>query len=273
MKGLFFAVMTFFALPILLMAQPSANPQAHQLEVKVQKLPSNQGEKHYDGSTFAPQVSTHQERDVYNSALAPQVHVNQQEAVPPENFPQQTPPLNENDINTDYEVDSEDLPQQSNQSSESPIDSSDKIDNQSEKNVEQKERTLSIIKPDGVKNNHIGEIISRFEKAGLHVAAMKMVKLSKEQAEQFYQEHHDRPFYHDLVDSMTSGPVVLMVLEGDQAVSKNRELMGATDPKKADRGTIRADFSKDMTQNTVHGSDSPESAHKEILFFFPANDM
>lgn len=135
------------------------------------------------------------------------------------------------------------------------------------------ERTLSILKPDALKNRHIGDIISRFEDAGLHIAALKMIKLTPEQAEQFYKEHNERPFYPDLVKMMTSGPVVLMVLEGDQAIIKNREIMGATDPKKAAAGTIRADYAKSVSENTVHGSDSPEAARKEIEFFFKPNEI
>jgi nucleoside diphosphate kinase len=135
------------------------------------------------------------------------------------------------------------------------------------------ERTLSIIKPDGVKNRHIGDIISRFEKAGLHVAALKLVKLNKEQASQFYNIHRDRPFFSELVNFMSSGPVVIMVLEGDNAVNKNRQLMGATDPRKAEKGTIRADFAESMSKNSVHGSDSPETAREEISFFFQSNEI
>jgi nucleoside-diphosphate kinase len=135
------------------------------------------------------------------------------------------------------------------------------------------EQTLSIVKPDAVQNNHIGEIISRFERSGLRVAAIKMVLLTKSQAERFYQVHRDRPFYPELVKFMTSGPVVVMVLEGKDAVAKNRELMGATDPRKATQGTIRADLAKDMSQNAVHGSDSAETAKEEIGLFFQSNEI
>lgn len=131
------------------------------------------------------------------------------------------------------------------------------------------EQTLSIIKPDAVANHHIGEIINRFEQNGLNIEGLKMVKLNKERAEAFYAEHTGKPFFNDLVDFMTSGPVVVIVLEGDQAVSKNRELMGATDPSKAATGTLRKDFATSMTKNAVHGSDSPVSAQREITFFFP----
>ena len=130
------------------------------------------------------------------------------------------------------------------------------------------ERTLSIIKPDAVAKNVIGEIYSRFEKAGLKIVAAKMLHLSQEQAEGFYAEHKERPFFNDLVAFMTSGPVMVQVLEGEGAILKNRELMGATNPKEAAPGTIRADFASSIDANAVHGSDSPESAAREIAFFF-----
>lgn len=139
--------------------------------------------------------------------------------------------------------------------------------------AEQTERTLSMIKPDAVAGNHIGEIVSRFEKNGLRIAAIKKDKLSKEEAEQFYIAHKDRPFYKDLVTFMSSGPIVAIVLEGPNAVAKNRELMGATDPKKAAKGTLRADFAKDVQMNAVHGSDSPEAAKNEINFFFDEEEI
>lgn len=135
------------------------------------------------------------------------------------------------------------------------------------------ERTLSILKPDALKHRHIGDIISRFEDAGLHVAALKMIKLTPEQASGFYEMHKDRPFYADLVKFMTSGPVVVMVLEGNQAITRNRQIMGMTDPTKATPGTIRADYSHSMSENTVHGSDSPEAARQEIEFFFKPNEI
>lgn len=131
-----------------------------------------------------------------------------------------------------------------------------------------KQRTLSIIKPDAVGKNHMGEIISRFEKAGLKIVAGKLLHLSKEQAEGFYAVHKERPFFKDLVSFMITGPVFIMVLEGDNAISKNRDLMGATDPKKAAPGTIRADFAHSIDENAVHGSDSPETASTEISYFF-----
>jgi len=130
------------------------------------------------------------------------------------------------------------------------------------------ERTLSIIKPDAVAKNVIGEIYSRFEKAGLSVVAARMVHLSQQQAEGFYAEHKERPFFGDLVSFMTSGPVMIQVLEGDDAVIKNRDLMGATNPKDAAAGTIRADFATSIDENAAHGSDSAESAAREIAYFF-----
>jgi nucleoside-diphosphate kinase len=135
------------------------------------------------------------------------------------------------------------------------------------------EQTLSIIKPDAVKANHIGAIIARFEKNGLHVAAAKMTLLTKEKAGQFYAVHKARPFYAELVDYMSSGPVLAMVLEGENAIAKNREIMGATDPKKAAPGTIRADFATSISYNAVHGSDSAASAKEEIAFFFKPTEI
>lgn len=135
------------------------------------------------------------------------------------------------------------------------------------------EQTLSIIKPDAVKKGVIGKIISRFEDNDLCVRAAKKLQLSTDDAKKFYEVHKDRPFYGDLVEFMTSGPVVVMVLEGANAVAKNRELMGATDPKKADKGTIRADFADSIDANAVHGSDSLENAKIEIAFFFAKREL
>jgi len=135
------------------------------------------------------------------------------------------------------------------------------------------ERTLSIIKPDAVKKNVIGEILARFERAGLRVVAARMMHLSRAEAEGFYAVHRERPFFKDLVDFMVSGPVMVQVLEGPDAIAKNRELMGATDPKKAARGTIRADFAESIDANAVHGSDGPETARTEIAYFFPACEV
>ena len=132
------------------------------------------------------------------------------------------------------------------------------------------ERTLSIIKPDAVAKNVIGTIYTRFESAGLKIAAAKMVHLSQAEAEGFYAVHRERPFFNDLVKFMISGPVMVQVLEGENAMLKNRELMGATDPKKADAGTIRADFAESIDANAVHGSDSLENAAIEIAYFFPS---
>ncbi len=130
------------------------------------------------------------------------------------------------------------------------------------------EQTLSIIKPDGVQKNLIGEIYRRFEKAGLQIIAARMIHLSQQQAEGFYAVHKERPFFNDLVSYMSSGPVMVQALEGGDAINKNREIMGATDPAKADQGTIRADFAESIEENIVHGSDAPETAAQEIAFFF-----
>ena len=130
------------------------------------------------------------------------------------------------------------------------------------------ERTLSIIKPDAVAKNVIGKIYSRFEKAGLQIVAARMMHLTKEQAGEFYAVHKERPFYGELVDFMTSGPVMVQVLEGEDAIAKNREVMGATNPQEAAEGTIRADFAETVDENAVHGSDAPETAAVEIKFFF-----
>lgn len=135
------------------------------------------------------------------------------------------------------------------------------------------ERTLSIIKPDAVAKNVVGEILTRFEKAGLQVVAAKMVHLSDKVAGGFYAEHKERPFFKDLVSFMTSGPVLVQVLEGENAIAMNRELMGATDPKKAAPGTIRADFAQSIDANAVHGSDSPASAAREIAYFFAESEL
>jgi len=131
------------------------------------------------------------------------------------------------------------------------------------------ERTFSIIKPDAVAKNVIGKIYSRFEEAGLRIVAARMLHLTREQAGEFYAVHKARPFYNDLVDFMTSGPVMVQVLEGENAIARNREVMGATNPKEAAAGTIRADFAQTVDENAVHGSDAPETAAVEIAFFFP----
>jgi nucleoside-diphosphate kinase len=135
------------------------------------------------------------------------------------------------------------------------------------------ERTLSIIKPDAVAKNVIGEILARFEKAGLKIVAARMVHLSRAEAEGFYAVHKARPFFRDLVEFMISGPVMVQVLEGENAIQKNRDLMGATDPKKADKGTIRADFAQSIDANAVHGSDAADTAHTEIAYFFPQSQV
>jgi nucleoside-diphosphate kinase len=131
------------------------------------------------------------------------------------------------------------------------------------------ERTISIIKPDAVAKNVIGDIYNRFEKAGLRIVAARMLHLTREQAGEFYAVHKERPFYNDLVDFMTSGPVMVQVLEGEDAIAQNRELMGATNPQEAAPGTIRADHAKTVDENAVHGSDGPDTAAVEIAFFFP----
>jgi len=135
------------------------------------------------------------------------------------------------------------------------------------------ERTLSIVKPDGVQKNLIGEVYRRFEKAGLRVVAAKMLHLRQAQAEQFYAVHRERPFFPDLVSYMISGPIMVQVLEGPNAIEKNRELMGATNPADAEAGTIRADFAASIEENVVHGSDAPETAAQEIAFFFGGAEL
>lgn len=135
------------------------------------------------------------------------------------------------------------------------------------------ERTLSIIKPDAIAKNVIGEIVSRFEKGGLQVVASKMLQLDDDLAGGFYAEHKERPFFNDLVAFMTSGPVIVQVLEGEDAIVKNRDLMGATNPAEADAGTIRADFAKSIDANAVHGSDSPTSAEREVSYFFKPDEL
>ena len=135
------------------------------------------------------------------------------------------------------------------------------------------ERTLSIVKPDGVGRNLIGEVYRRFEKSGLTIVAARMLRLSEREAEGFYAVHRERPFFRDLVRYMTSGPVVVQVLEGDNAIARNREIMGATDPKKAAPGTIRADLALSIEQNVVHGSDAPDTAAKEIAYFFSGTEL
>jgi nucleoside-diphosphate kinase len=135
------------------------------------------------------------------------------------------------------------------------------------------ERTLSIVKPDGVRKNVIGEVYRRFEQSGLKIVAARMMKLSQTQAEGFYAVHRERPFFRDLVAYMTSGPVIVQVLEGDNAVARHRDIMGATDPKKAAPGTIRADLAESIEQNVVHGSDSLENAAREIAYFFAETEL
>lgn len=135
------------------------------------------------------------------------------------------------------------------------------------------ERTLSIIKPDAVAKNSIGKILDRFEEAGLRIVAARMMHLSRREAEGFYAVHRERPFFADLVKFMTSGPVLVQVLEGENAIARNREIMGATDPEKAEKGTIRADFASNIEENAVHGSDAQETAAQEIAYFFSSLDL
>lgn len=135
------------------------------------------------------------------------------------------------------------------------------------------ERTLSIIKPDGVQKNIIGEIYRRFETSGLQIVAARMLHLTAEQAGEFYAVHRERPFYGDLIEYMTSGPVMVQVLEGEDAIAKHRDIMGATDPAKAEAGTIRADFARSIEENVVHGSDGPDTARQEVAFFFPDDQI
>lgn len=135
------------------------------------------------------------------------------------------------------------------------------------------EQTLSIIKPDGLEKDLIGEIVGRFEEAGLTPVAMRMVQMSREEAEGFYAVHADKPFFDELIEFMTRGPCIVLVLEGENAIERNRMIMGATDPEEADEGTIRSDFANDVGENTVHGSDSPENAEKEIKYFFRETEI
>ena len=135
------------------------------------------------------------------------------------------------------------------------------------------ERTLSIVKPDGIRANLIGEVYRRFEKAGLSIVAARMLHLSQREAEGFYAVHHERPFFNDLVRYMISGPIILQVLEGENAIARNRDIMGATDPKRAAPGTIRADLAASIEQNVVHGSDAPDTAAREIAYFFSTTEL
>ncbi len=135
------------------------------------------------------------------------------------------------------------------------------------------QRTLSIVKPDGVEKGLVGEVIRRFEKEGIRIVAMRMQRLSRREAEGFYAVHRERPFFRSLTEFMSSGPIVVLVLEGDEVIARNRALMGATDPQKAEKGTIRADFAGNVEQNIVHGSDSPETAETEIRYFFSDLDL
>ncbi len=136
-----------------------------------------------------------------------------------------------------------------------------------------KQRTLSIVKPDGVRKGVVGDVVRRFEAAGIRIAAMRMLRLTRAEAEGFYAVHRERPFFGSLTEFMSSGPIVVMVLEGENVIARNRELMGATDPKKAAKGTIRADLADNVERNIVHGSDAPETASTEIAYFFSSLDL
>ncbi len=252
-------------------------PQRQGLEVQVQRLPSSNEGNYYDNSG-APQHSYKDEHGSYNQDSSRDYDDNDHDQDDDNDW-------DDEDDNDDYEragnvKKSEPQTQTSNwrNTQNQPAYRTNTTEATRPAVVQQRpvaavEQTLSIIKPDAVQNNHIGEIISRFEQSGLRIAAIKMTTLSKDQAGKFYQVHRDRPFYRDLVDFMSSGPVVILVLEGNQAITKNREIMGATDPKKADRGSLRADFAESVTRNAVHGSDSPETAKEEIQFFFQPSDI
>lgn len=228
------SLMTLFTLSV---AHMGLYAQSH-LDVQVQQTPVNNEVYYYNDQGQPNQITIH--RQEYIQTLPPGERVN--------------------------------LPSNTNQGR--PVENRQINNNQmNQRPVGQIQRTLSIIKPDAVESNHIGDIISRFEKSGLRIVGIKILNLSKDQASKFYQVHRDRPFYPQLVDFMSSGPVVIMVLEGDNAIAKNRELMGATDPKKAASGTIRADYAQSVSRNAVHGSDSPETAKEEILFFFQPNEL
>lgn len=234
MNLFYFMISAALLLQAGLVAQPNQPNPEQSFRVNIQSVsPSNEG-GYYDSSTSQPQV---------------QVYYKQQGDNATPSSGMQNPPSTQVRTAQPYGDGSQTTPQS---------------------NVEW---TLSILKPDAVKNKHIGDILSRFERSDLHIAAIKMLRLSPEEAAQFYNVHRERPFFADLVKYMSSGPVVVLVLEGDQAVSKNRQLMGATDPKKAEKGTIRADYAESITQNSVHGSDSPESAKQEIMFFFDPDEI
>lgn len=244
MKSAYLLILASLALQTGLIAQPSdSNKPAPQLGVQIQKLPSSNEGNYYD-----------------NSAPPPQVYVDFQEKNSTQNDAGKGNSFSQTRGSDNRSVNSANDPYAAPKPDE--LRSEQKI-----------ERTLSILKPDAVRNRHIGNIISRFEDEGLRVAAIKMVSLTPEQASQFYAIHRDRPFFPGLVKFMSSGPVVVLVLEGNQAIKKNREIMGATDPKKAEKGTIRADFAESVSQNAVHGSDSPEAARQEIIFFFKPNEI
>lgn len=241
-RSFLFALAASFVMQTGIVAQPYDNRPTPRVEVQVQRLPSSDEGTYYDRSGASPQTQVNYSQDTGTQSY------------------QQTPGGN----NTYYRGNPSNTESNASDQSFGIID---------ETTQQPKERTLSILKPDAVRNRHIGDIIARFENSGLHVIGIKMVRLTPEQAAQFYNIHKERPFFKDLIQFMSSGPVVVMVLEGEQAISKNRQLMGATDPKKAEKGTIRADYAQSVSQNAVHGSDSSESANVEIPFFFKANEL
>ncbi len=249
-----------FALQTGVFAQPYSyqnpyqNRPAPQLEVQVQRLPDDD---YYYRKSGATDIRWNYREDPRNRSY-PQPTRNGA-------YRQESYRTNPYEANQYYNYNTESQPVNSDQPSNSTI-----IDNTKPQTLE---RTLSILKPDAVKNRHIGDIISRFEDNGLRVVGIKMIRLTPDQAAQFYNIHRDRPFFKDLVQFMSSGPVVVIVLEGEDAISKNRQLMGSTDPKKAEKGTIRADYAESISQNAVHGSDSIQTAGQEIPFFFRPNEL
>lgn len=269
----FHFVMTLSVAAALHAGLYAQQPQRQGLEVQVQRLPSSNEGGYYDNSG-TPQHSYRDERGSYQESS---------KDYDDRDRDQDDDDWDDDDEDNDHEYKgdvkrNEPKTQTSNwKNAQNQPTYRTSASNTAPAAAQQKpaaiEQTLSIIKPDAVQNNHIGEIISRFEQAGLKIAAIKMTTLSKDQAGKFYQVHRDRPFYRDLVDFMSSGPVVILVLEGNQAITKNREIMGATDPKKADKGTLRSDFAESVTRNAVHGSDSPETAKEEIQFFFQPSDI
>lgn len=268
-----------------LIAQP-----APQLEVDVRQLPRSTEGSFYDNSyqnTYTDDPNQVNGPNQTNGQYRPASQANRQRpAAQSQNYSQQPAqyPSTQSNPSNGYSArrqtysrsanSSQNFAQDNRNFANQPQSSMSTTQNTNQQPVQQRaERTLAIIKPDAVSGNHIGEILSRFEQSGLRIAGIKMANLSKEQASQFYQVHRDRPFYPELVDFMSSGPVIVLVLEGDNAIAKNRQIIGATDPKKASPGTIRADFAESVGRNAIHGSDSPEAAQTEIFFFFRPNEL